>query len=140
MLLAGFLIPGLACSSLSRDVPYFFAMPHNVSPLVTVCSARQDGGIMLRGVVDAYEISLSHQGLLMSLEGRGIVFFRDAPQRVAAGDGVFPGGLCRRRCLGREAGGGKVYQLFTATVKPLLELEAVSWKPAAAEPTNCPRC
>ena len=62
-------------------------MPHNVSPLVTVCSrvgfaaalpkavrftARQDGGIMLRGVVDAYEISLSHQGLLMSLEGRGM--------------------------------------------------------------------
>ncbi len=65
------LTSSVPCDSMTAVCPYDPAMA-DVLPKAVRFTARQDGGIMLRGVVDAYEISLSHQGLLMSLEGRGM--------------------------------------------------------------------
>jgi len=44
----------------------------DVLPKAARFTACQEGETMLRGVVDAYEISLSQQGLLATVEGRGM--------------------------------------------------------------------
>lgn len=43
-----------------------------VLPKATRFTAFQDGKVMLRGVIDAYEVSLSRQGLMAEIEGRGM--------------------------------------------------------------------
>ena len=43
-----------------------------ILPKATRFTAYQDGRTVLRGVVDAYEISLSRQGLVATVEGRGM--------------------------------------------------------------------
>lgn len=62
---------GVPCDSLNAVCLYDPDMAE-VLPNAVRFSARQDGQVILRGVVDAYEISLSRQGLLASLEGRGM--------------------------------------------------------------------
>lgn len=62
---------GVPCDSMSTTCPYDSGMAE-ILPKATRFTARQDGQIMLRGVIDAYEISLSGQGLLVTLEGRGM--------------------------------------------------------------------
>lgn len=59
------------CDSLTAACLYHESMAE-VLPRATRFTAYRDGEIMLRGVVDAYEISLSRQGLLVSVEGRGM--------------------------------------------------------------------
>lgn len=59
------------CDSLSVTCLYDGEMG-DVLPKATRFTAFQDGEVMLRGVVDAYEISLSQQGLLATVEGRGM--------------------------------------------------------------------
>ena len=59
------------CDSLSAVCLYDKRMA-GVLPKATRFTALQDGAVMLRGVVDAYEISLSQQGLLAAVEGRGM--------------------------------------------------------------------
>ena len=59
------------CDSLSAVCIYDKGMA-GVLPKATRFTAFQDGAVMLRGVVDAYEISLSQQGLLAAVEGRGM--------------------------------------------------------------------
>ena len=41
-------------------------------PKVIRFTAQADGAVTLRGVVDAYEVSLSPQGMLVTVEGRGM--------------------------------------------------------------------
>ena len=62
---------GVPCDSMTACCPYDDSMA-DVLPAATRFTASQDGEIMLRGVIDAYEISLSGQGLLGTLEGRGM--------------------------------------------------------------------
>lgn len=62
---------GVPCDSMTALCPYDSGMA-DVLPNATRFTARQDGAIMLHGVIDAYEISLSGQGLLVTLEGRGL--------------------------------------------------------------------
>ena len=62
---------GVPCDSLSAVCLYDPDMAE-VLPKAVRFAARQDGEDVLRGVVDAYEISLSRQGLLASVEGRGM--------------------------------------------------------------------
>ena len=62
---------GVPCDSMTACCPYDDSMA-DVLPAATRFTASQDGEIMLRGVIDAYEISLSGQGLLVTLEGRGM--------------------------------------------------------------------
>lgn len=62
---------GVPCDSMSVTCLYDEGMAE-VLPKVTRFSAVQGGETMLRGVVDAYEISLSQQGLLAMVEGRGL--------------------------------------------------------------------
>ena len=59
------------CDSMTATCLYDESMA-DVLPKATRFTAYQDGEIMLRGVVDAYEISLSRQGLLAEVEGRGM--------------------------------------------------------------------
>ena len=59
------------CDSLTAACLYDPAMAE-VLPRATRFTAWQDGEVALRGVVDAYEISLSQQGLLAEVEGRGM--------------------------------------------------------------------
>lgn len=59
------------CDSLSAVCLYDRGMA-GVLPKATRFTALQDGAVMLRGVVDAYEITLDRQGLLLSVEGRGM--------------------------------------------------------------------
>ncbi len=59
------------CDSMSVTCLYDEGMAE-VLPKVTRFTAWQDSEIMLRGVVDAYEISLSNRGLLVTVEGRGM--------------------------------------------------------------------
>ena len=59
------------CDSLSVTCLYDEGMA-DVLPKATRFAAYQEGGTVLRGVVDAYEISLSQQGLLATVEGRGM--------------------------------------------------------------------
>ena len=62
---------GVPCDSMTACCPYDDSMAA-VLPAATRFTASQDGEIMLRGVIDAYEISLSGQGLLVTLEGPGM--------------------------------------------------------------------
>ena len=62
---------GVPCDSMTVCCPYDESMAE-VLPNATRFTALQDGAVMLRGVIDAYEISLSGQGLLVTLEGRGM--------------------------------------------------------------------
>ena len=59
------------CDSMTAVCPYDESMAE-VLPQATRFTVLQDGGVMLRGVVDAYEITLSPQGLLVEVEGRGM--------------------------------------------------------------------
>ena len=59
------------CDSMTVTCLYDESMAE-VLPKATRFTAYQDGDIMLRGVVDAYEVSLSRQGLLATVEGRGM--------------------------------------------------------------------
>lgn len=59
------------CDSLRVTCLYDEGMAQ-VLPRAVRFTASQDGEVMLRGVVDAYEISLSGQGLLVTVEGRGM--------------------------------------------------------------------
>lgn len=62
---------GVPCDAMNAVCLYDPSMAE-VLPKAVRFTARQDGDVMLRGVVDAYEISLSKQGLLASIEGRGM--------------------------------------------------------------------
>lgn len=62
---------GVPCDSISVTCLYDAGMA-DVLPRATRFSAVQNGETMLHGVVDAYEISLSQQGLLATVEGRGL--------------------------------------------------------------------
>ena len=62
---------GVPCDSMTACCPYDDSMA-DVLPAATRFTASQDGEIMLRGIIDAYEITLSGQGLLVTLEGRGM--------------------------------------------------------------------
>ena len=62
---------GVPCDSMTACCPYDASMAE-LLPGVTRFTALRDGAVMLRGVVDAYEVSLSGQGLLVTLEGRGM--------------------------------------------------------------------
>lgn len=62
---------GVPCDSMTACCPYDDSMA-DVLPAATRFTASQDGVIMLRGIIDAYEITLSGQGLLVTLEGRGM--------------------------------------------------------------------
>ena len=59
------------CDSLCATCLYDEGMA-DVLPKAIRFTAFQEGTVMLRGVVDAYEISLSRQGLLATVEGRGM--------------------------------------------------------------------
>lgn len=59
------------CDSMTAACLYDAGMAE-VLPKATRFTAFQDGKIMLRGVIDAYEVSLSRQGLLVEVEGRGM--------------------------------------------------------------------
>lgn len=59
------------CDSMTATCLYDAEMG-DVLPKATRFTAFQDGKIMLRGVIDAYEVSLSRQGLLVEVEGRGM--------------------------------------------------------------------
>lgn len=62
---------GVPCDSMTAVCLYDAGMAE-ILPKATRFTAYLDGKIMLRGVVDAYEVSLSRQGLLVTLEGRGM--------------------------------------------------------------------
>ena len=62
---------GVPCDSMTAVCLYDPGMAE-ILPKATRFTAHRDGGIMLRGVVDAYEISLSERGLLVTVEGRGM--------------------------------------------------------------------
>lgn len=59
------------CDSMAAACLYDAGMAE-VLPKATRFTAYQDGKIMLRGIIDAYEVSLSRQGLLVEIEGRGM--------------------------------------------------------------------
>ena len=58
------------CDSMAVTCLYDQGMS-DVLPRATRFAARSGGTTMLRGVVDAYEISFSPQGMLVTVEGRG---------------------------------------------------------------------
>ena len=62
---------GVPCDSLSVTCLYDKGMA-DVLPRATRFTAAWGGETMLRGVVDAYEISMSERGLLATVEGRGM--------------------------------------------------------------------
>ncbi|MCI8419736.1 MAG: hypothetical protein HFF79_04405 [Oscillospiraceae bacterium] len=62
---------GVPCDSMTAVCLYDDGMAQ-VLPKATRFLALQDGKTVLRGVVDAYEISLSERGLLVTVEGRGM--------------------------------------------------------------------
>lgn len=62
---------GIPCDSMTATCLYSAEMA-DVLPKATRFTAYRGGDIMLRGVVDAYEISLSRQGLVVTIEGRGM--------------------------------------------------------------------
>lgn len=62
---------GVPCDSLSALCLYDPGMAQ-VLPKAIRFTACRDGEVMLRGVVDAYEITMSQQGLLAAVEGRGM--------------------------------------------------------------------
>lgn len=59
------------CDSMTATCLYDESMAE-VLPEATRFTAYRDGEIVLRGVVDAYEIALSRQGMLATVEGRGM--------------------------------------------------------------------
>lgn len=59
------------CDSMVAACLYDTGMAE-VLPKATRFAAFQDGKVMLRGIIDAYEVSLSRQGLLAEIEGRGM--------------------------------------------------------------------
>jgi len=59
------------CDSMTAVCLYDPGMAE-ILPKAVRFTASQDGSVKLRGVIDAYEITLSRQGLLVSLEGRGM--------------------------------------------------------------------
>lgn len=59
------------CDSLTAVCLYDAGMSE-ILPKATRFTAVHDGETMLRGVIDAYEISLTNQGLLAAIEGRGM--------------------------------------------------------------------
>lgn len=59
------------CDSMTAACLYDAGMA-DVLPKATRFTASQDGTVMLKGVIDAYEIALSRQGLLVTVEGRGM--------------------------------------------------------------------
>lgn len=59
------------CDSLWASCLYDPGMAE-VLPRATRFTALRQGTVVLRGVVDAYEVSLSRQGLLAEVEGRGM--------------------------------------------------------------------
>lgn len=59
------------CDSISVTCLYDESMAP-VLPKATRFTAAREGSTMLRGVVDAYEISFSRRGLLVTVEGRGM--------------------------------------------------------------------
>lgn len=59
------------CDSMVAACLYDTGMAE-VLPKATRFTAFQDGKVMLRGIIDAYEVSLSRQGLLAEIEGRGM--------------------------------------------------------------------
>lgn len=59
------------CDSMVAACLYDAGMAE-VLPKATRFTAFQDGKVMLRGVIDAYEVSLSRQGLMAEIEGRGM--------------------------------------------------------------------
>lgn len=62
---------GVPCDSMAVTCLYDEDMAE-VLPMATRFLATQDGKTVLRGVVDAYEISLSSRGQLVTVEGRGM--------------------------------------------------------------------
>ena len=62
---------GVPCGSLTAVCLYSAGMA-DILPKATRFTAYRDGDIMLRGVVDAYEIALDRQGMLLTVEGRGM--------------------------------------------------------------------
>ncbi|MDE7220475.1 MAG: hypothetical protein K2O45_12790 [Oscillospiraceae bacterium] len=62
---------GIPCDSMTATCLYDGEMAE-ILPKATRFTAYQDGRTVLRGVVDAYEISLSRQGLVATVEGRGM--------------------------------------------------------------------
>lgn len=61
----------IPCDSMTVTCLYDAGMAE-VLPKATRFTAYNDGKVMLRGVVDAYEVSMSRQGLLATIEGRGM--------------------------------------------------------------------
>ncbi len=59
------------CDSLEAAWPYDAGMAE-VFPRATRFTATEDGKTVLRGVVDAYEVTMDSSGLLASMEGRGM--------------------------------------------------------------------
>ena len=62
---------GVPCDSMAVTCIYDSGMAP-ILPKATRFCVSEDDKVMLRGVVDAYEISLSNQGLLVTVEGRGM--------------------------------------------------------------------
>ena len=62
---------GVPCDGMSVTCPYDGGMAA-VLPKATRFTALWDGDVVLRGVVDAYEVSMSQGGLLVTVEGRGM--------------------------------------------------------------------
>ncbi len=65
------LTASVPCDSLTAVCPYSPDMAQAL-PKAVRFTARQGDQTMLRGVVDAYEVSLSQHGLLATIEGRGM--------------------------------------------------------------------
>jgi hypothetical protein len=59
------------CDSITAVCLYDAGMA-DILPKATRFTVWRDGIVMLKGIVDAYEISLSKQGLLAGIEGRGM--------------------------------------------------------------------
>lgn len=95
------------CDSMTAACLYDAGMAE-VLPKATRFTAFQDGKIMLRGVIDAYEVSLSRQGLLVEIEGRGMaallldneseaLSYERAPLSEILGNHVSPYGISVNR-------------------------------------------
>lgn len=95
------------CDSMTAACLYDAGMAE-VLPKATRFTAFQDGKIMLRGVIDAYEVSLSRQGLLVEIEGRGMaallldneseaLSYERAPLSEILGNHVSPYGISVKR-------------------------------------------
>ena len=79
------------CDSFSAVCLYDRSMA-DVLPRAVGFTALDGGQIVLRGVVDAYEISMSSKGLLVSLEGRGMaaLLLDNESTAVTYGEALLP--------------------------------------------------